>query len=345
MPLKVGANLVFGFCMPREQLEWRERAKGFVGGVVSGLTKLAIGHPFDTVKIRLQCDPASYRGPMACLRSLVQNESIWALYKGCIPPAFGWMVTDSVLLGSLHTYRRMLMRWSPRHQRDGKLPVAYQGLAGVGAGWTNSFLTAPVELLKTKLQMQKETFSSYGKAHGAEFSSTWDCVRQVVRYTGVRGLWRALPATLLFRTSFGPMFASYEVFQRQLGAWASKHREDASWMYAWLLSPASVTFFAGGLAAEVFWFTAYPADVIKNRIMAVSLHEPRYASGTRGMWQAAVELWTPPNMRESECGVLGLPRRLRRIYTGYLTCALRAFPTNAGALLAFETAMYLMQHR
>ena len=48
MPLKVGANLVFGFCMPREQLEWRERAKGFVGGVVSGLTKLAIGHPFDT---------------------------------------------------------------------------------------------------------------------------------------------------------------------------------------------------------------------------------------------------------------------------------------------------------
>ena len=48
--------------------EVRERAKGFVGGTVSGLTKLLVGHPFDTVKIRLQCDPGRYAGPIACLR-------------------------------------------------------------------------------------------------------------------------------------------------------------------------------------------------------------------------------------------------------------------------------------
>ena len=95
--------------------EVRERAKGFVGGTVSGLTKLLVGHPFDTVKIRLQCDPGRYAGPIACLRSLVRHESVWAVYKGCVPPAIGWMVTDSVLLGSLHTYRRMLMRLSLIH--------------------------------------------------------------------------------------------------------------------------------------------------------------------------------------------------------------------------------------
>ena len=211
--------------------EVRERAKGFVGGTVSGLTKLLVGHPFDTVKIRLQCDPGRYAGPIACLRSLVRHESVWAVYKGCVPPAIGWMVTDSVLLGSLHTYRRMLMRWHPQRER---LPVALQGLAGVGAGWTNAFVTAPVELLKTKLQMQRTRFS----ARAAEFTSTYDCARQVVRYTGVCGLWRALPATLLFRTSFGPMFASYDVCQRALGAWAQPYREGASWTYAWLVSPA-----------------------------------------------------------------------------------------------------------
>ena len=51
----------------------------------------------------------------------------------------------------------------------------------------------------------------------------------------------------------------------------------------------------------------------------------------------------PVGMPAHERGLGGLPRRLRRIYTGYLTCAVRAFPTNAGALLAFETAMYLMR--
>ena len=316
--------------------EVRERAKGFVGGTVSGLTKLLVGHPFDTVKIRLQCDPGRYAGPIACLRSLVRHESVWAVYKGCVPPAIGWMVTDSVLLGSLHTYRRMLMRWHPQRER---LPVALQGLAGVGAGWTNAFVTAPVELLKTKLQMQRARFS----ARAAEFTSTYDCARQVVRYTGVCGLWRALPATLLFRTSFGPMFASYDVCQRVLGAWAQPYREGASWTYAWLVSPASVTFLAGGLAAEVFWFVGYPADVIKNRVMADSMHSPRYAGGVRGMCEAARDLWALRDMPAHERGLGGLPRRLRRIYTGYLTCAVRAFPTNAGALLAFETAMYLMR--
>lgn len=139
------------------------------------------------------------------------------------------------------------------------------------------------------------------------------------------------------------MFASYDVCQRALGAWAQPYREGASWTYAWLVSPASVTFLAGGLAAEVFWFVGYPADVIKNRVMADSMHTPRYAGGVRGMCQAAVELWAPPDMRAQERGLVGLPWRLRRIYTGYLTCAVRAFPTNAGALLAFETAMYLMR--
>lgn len=328
----------------RAEGEWAERAKGFVGGTVSGLTKLAVGHPFDTVKVRLQCSPpGTYSGPLACVRSIVRTESVLGVYKGCVPPLLGWLVSDALLLGSLHTYRRMLAGTLPPGE---PMPRRFHLMAGIGAGWTNSLVTAPIELLKTKLQMQKQRVHLRGSAHGRgpapEFHGTWDCLRQTVRTTGVLGLWRALPATLWFRTSFGPMFWSYDYLQKALGGWAERYRASAAPWYAWLLTPASVTFFAGGLAAEVFWFTAYPADVVKNRMMADSLHAPRYAAGVRGMAQAAWELWAPAGMAPRESGVLGLPYRVRRIYTGYLTCALRAFPTNAGALLAFETAMYLM---
>lgn len=34
--------------------------------------------------------------------------------------------------------------------------------------------------------------------------------------------------------------------------------------------------------------------------------------------------------------------RIRNFYTGFLPCFLRAFPTNAAALFAFETTMRLM---
>lgn len=283
-----------------------------------------------------------------CVRSIVRSEGALGVYKGCVPPALGWMFTDSILLGSLHTYRSYISRYI-LHREPGKgdnqLPVGYQVLAGMGAGWTNSLATTPVELLKTKLQMQKQRVTlrhTNGVVEARpEFAGTLDCARQIVRQSGILGLWHALPATLIFRSSFGPMFGSYQYFQRKLSEWAEPLRPGASSWYAWALTPASVTFFSGGLAAEVFWFVAYPADVVKNRLMADSLQHPRYP-GFGGMLAAARDLWTPPRQPMREQGVLGLPWRIRRIYTGYLTCALRAFPTNAGALLAFETVMWLM---
>lgn len=347
--------------MPQETLQSHnevvERAKGFLGGTASGLTKLAIGHPFvglasltqDTVKVRLQCSPpGTYLGMVDCVRSIVRSEGVLGVYKGCLPPALGWIFTDSILLGSLHTYRTYIARHILHKERgagEPGLPMGYQVLAGMGAGWTNSLATTPVELLKTKLQMQKQrvrlTQANGAQAVRPEFTSTFDCARQIVHYSGVRGLWHALPATLLFRSSFGAMFGSYDYFQRKLGGLAERLRPGARTWYAWALTPASVTFFSGGLAAEVYWLTAYPADVIKNRLMADSLQHPKYP-GFGGMFRVALELWTPPDQSPRERGLVGLPWRIRRIYTGYLTCALRAFPTNAGALLAFESVMYLM---
>lgn len=288
---------------------------------------------------------------MDCVRSIARSEGILGVYKGCVPPALGWMFTDSILLGSLHTYRTYIARYI-LHKEPGTgapgLPLHYQALAGMGAGWTNSLATTPVELLKTKLQMQKQRVTLRHTNNALEvrpeFTSTFDCARQIVRHAGITGLWHALPATLIFRSSFGAMFASYDVFQHHLEKLFAPLRPGAASWYAWALTPASVTFFSGGLAAEVFWFTAYPADVVKNRLMADSLQNPRYP-GFGGMIQAAKDVWTPPDQSPRERGLLGLPWRLRRIYTGYLTCALRAFPTNAGALLAFESAMYFMNAR
>ncbi|PKI85201.1 hypothetical protein MVES1_001093 [Malassezia vespertilionis] len=330
-----------------EQHELGERVKGFAAGTVSGLTKLAVGHPFDTVKVRLQCSPpGTYKGMLDCIRSILHKEGVLGVYKGCVPPAIGWMFTDSIMLGSMHTYCRIIGQHFLHLDMDKNpaLPARYQNIAGIGAGWTTAALTTPIELLKTKLQMQRQRVQLSGTSAQArpEFQGTWDCIRQVYRTTGVRGFWQPFPAVLWFRTSFGPLFVSYEYFQVHLGALAASTQPYIPEFAAWCCSPASVTFLSGGLAAEVYWVTAYPADVVKNRMMADALANPRYGSGFRGTFRAAKELWAPADQNPKEKGVLGLALRTRRIYTGFLTCALRAFPTNASALLAFETVMYLM---
>src|SRR5205823_6561110 len=89
---------------------------GFVGGVFSGIAKLSgmypahahnrhcrtadqkiVGHPFDTIKVRLQTTEMShFRGPVDCLMQTLRNEGFAGLYKGATPPLVGWMFMDSV---------------------------------------------------------------------------------------------------------------------------------------------------------------------------------------------------------------------------------------------------------
>lgn len=72
--------------------------------------QLAVGHPADTLKIRLQTSPlGTYRGVLDCLLQIVRLEGPRKLYAGASVPALGWAMTDSMLMGSLQVYRGFLL--------------------------------------------------------------------------------------------------------------------------------------------------------------------------------------------------------------------------------------------
>jgi solute carrier family 25 carnitine/acylcarnitine transporter 20/29 len=151
--------------------------KGFVAGVFSGIAKLTglhtycsflyaqrltrptVGHPFDTIKVRLQTSQMSqFNGPLDCLMQTLRREGPQGLYKGATPPLVGWMFMDSLMLGSLTFYRKLLNErvFQPMHETraaagvyavpaDKTLPTIGHAIAGVMAGSTVSFIAAPVE--------------------------------------------------------------------------------------------------------------------------------------------------------------------------------------------------------
>ncbi|ORY63054.1 carrier protein YMC2 [Pseudomassariella vexata] len=305
--------------------------KGFVAGVFSGVAKLSVGHPFDTIKVRLQTtDSARFNGPLQCVAQTIRNEGIRGLYKGATPPLVGWMFMDSIMLGSLTMYRRLLaenifVRSPPsaRHPDLARnataaaqaahsiahLPSFGHGLAGIMAGATVSFIAAPVEHVKARLQIQY----SANKAERL-YSGPIDCVRKIYGAHGVRGIYKGLFATLMFRSFFFFWWGSYDVFSRIL-------RERTS------LSAPSVNFWAGGCSAQIFWLTSYPSDVVKQRIMTDPMGG-RLGDGTPKFktWSAAAKAV----YRESGW---------RGYWRGFLPCFLRAFPANAMALMAFEGVM------
>ncbi|KAF4462698.1 Mitochondrial carrier [Fusarium albosuccineum] len=127
--------------------------KGFIAGSLSGVAKVTVGHPFDTIKVRLQTTNSShFTGPMHCVRQTIRHEGLGALYKGFTPPLIGWMFMDSILLGSFNVYRQHLKQREFFSSREVNSCFAH-GVAGGLAGWTVSFIAAPVEHIKARLQI------------------------------------------------------------------------------------------------------------------------------------------------------------------------------------------------
>ncbi|KAI0695138.1 mitochondrial carrier [Cytidiella melzeri] len=291
------------------------RLVGAIAGVGSGLTKVAVGHSFDTIKTRLQCSPpGTYRGAIDCLVRTVRNESVLALYKGATPPAIGWAAIDSVLMGSLHNYRLFLIRQQFTEVVPGtdseRLSLVGHGIAGLGAGLTSAFVATPIEHLKIKLQMQLQR-----SVTDRVYKGPIDCARQIIRAQGILGLWTGFTGSLAFRCNFMWMFISFEVLMRTFSSMRGTKFE---------MSTGTANFLSGGLGSFVFWIMAIPADNIKNNMMAVPHNAPR-RSFTSTLRHIYVTSGT------------------RGFFAGLSPTILRAFPTNACAFYVYEGLMRTFQ--
>ena len=63
----------------------RRTVKNSVSGTIAGIAITLVGHPFDTMKVRLQTQPAGkplYKGLLDCFVKTLKNEGVGGLYKG-----------------------------------------------------------------------------------------------------------------------------------------------------------------------------------------------------------------------------------------------------------------------
>lgn len=331
--LRINPHMAFLSCRAAKQViqldsQFRSSPSRYLAS--HRLTSLnLVGHPFDTIKVRLQTsDTSQFRGPLQCLMQTVQKEGVAGLYKGASPPLVGWMFMDSIMLGSLTFYRRLLNEnlFNPSHlaatpiamthldavvstERLQKLPTVGHAMAGVMAGATVSFIAAPVEHIKARLQIQY----SAQKADRL-YSGPVDCAKRIYKFHGLKGIYHGLSATLLFRSFFFFWWGSYDIFTRILSDRTA-------------LSTPAINFWAGGLSAQVFWMTSYPSDVVKQRIMT----DPLAGGLNDGVRKF-------PNWRTAATAVYR-ENGWKGYWRGFVPCFLRAFPANAMALVAFEGVM------
>lgn len=66
--------------------------KYFISGGFGGICTVLVGHPFDTIKVRLQTTQLTgthYDGMIDCAKKTIQKEGVRGLYKGMSAPIAG----------------------------------------------------------------------------------------------------------------------------------------------------------------------------------------------------------------------------------------------------------------
>lgn len=66
-------------------------------GSIAGVTICLIGHPFDTLKTRMQIQK---KGLMETLKRIIKQEGVLSLYKGLSSPLYTVPLLNAVVFGA-----------------------------------------------------------------------------------------------------------------------------------------------------------------------------------------------------------------------------------------------------
>ncbi|XP_052170308.1 mitochondrial carnitine/acylcarnitine carrier-like protein [Diospyros lotus] len=286
-------------------------AKDLLSGTVGGASQLIVGHPFDTIKVKLQSQPTplpgqppKYSGAMDAVRQTLASEGPRGLYKGMGAPLATVAAFNAVLF-TVRGQMESLLRSEPGMP----LTVNQQIVAGAGAGVAVSFLACPTELIKCRLQAQSALADAGGAAVVVKYGGPMDVARHVLRSEGgIRGLFKGLVPTLAREVpGNAAMFGVYEALKQYLAG-----GQDTS-----KLGRGSLIV-AGGLAGASFWAFVYPTDVIKSVIQVDDYKNPKFSGSMDAFGK----------ILRSE-GAKGL-------YKGFGPAMTRSVPANAACFLVYE---------
>jgi solute carrier family 25 carnitine/acylcarnitine transporter 20/29 len=282
-----------------------------IAGGIAGSASIVVGHPFDTVKVRMQVGApgaglasvaTSFGGVSSLFRGLGAPLSTAAVVNAIIFASYGassrlWDAynhnrhTES-LHGVITSEGGILIEHSPKetHQQIGKNMIC-----GSFAGLVQSLIICPMEHVKCRLQIQ------HGQgAADYIYKNSLDCTQQIVQSHGLRGLYRGMASTCWREgPGFGFYFVSYDLVRDKITQVA--RCDEHSFM---------ASFLAGGFAGCFVWASTYPFDIIKTRIQTAPLDAP------------SLKIATVARSLIRKEGFLSL-------YRGLGVTLIRAFPVNA----------------
>jgi solute carrier family 25 carnitine/acylcarnitine transporter 20/29 len=275
-------------------------ALDFFAGCVGGAAGVIVGHPLDTVKVRLQTQSPTnikYTGTFHCLSTIVKQESVRGLYKGISSPLFGVAGVNALIFG-VYGALRPYVSGHPGHDS-----LLAHFAAGSISGAVQSVIASPMELVKTRMQINEDVI-------GSKKQGPLEIIRGIYKNEGglFRGVFKGWGITISREIpGFGFYFASYEALTRfgdgQVGTLGM--------------------LMAGGMAGVVSWIVTFPIDVVKTRLQCDS--SGKYT----GVFDCVRKTYAAEGYKAFSRGLT--------------STVIRAFPTNAATFTVVTWIMRLAE--
>eukprot|EP00897_Mesotaenium_endlicherianum_P008282 jgi/Mesen1/7482/ME000039S06697 len=298
-----------------------ETTVSVIAGFCAGISEVLVGHPFDTIKTKIQTqavdrvgDKVVYKGPLHCASAIIRREGLAGLYRGILSPLIQNAMGVALLFGA--------MDWLREHLGASIFAPHRFVLACVLIGTIESVLYCPLEHVKARLQVgtgrrgaaaaRRGPIGGVGVGVGVGGGGGGGGGGKNVAELQLAGSLQVMRDIL---TAKGPLGLYHGwVFQwlKETGRGGSKHAhpEGLHWLHIWP---------AGSLAGMAYYSVGFPFDTIKTRMQTDSLTHPRYRSFIHAGLQ-----------------VLHEEGSWRELYRGLSACLLRAIPGSAVQFIMFE---------
>lgn len=277
--------------------------KYFLAGGFGGVCTVLVGHPLDTIKVRLQTMPPAqsgkipiYNGAWDCAVKTIKREGFFGLYKGMAAPITGVAPIFAISFLGFGLGKKM---FSSTGDKKENLAPSRLFCAGAFSGIFTAIIMVPGERIKCILQVQE--------LGNQKYDGPISVIKNLYTEGGIKSLYKGTCATLLRDIpACGVYFTTYELLVRY-----QKNNNSEG-----LIN----TIFAGGMAGILNWLIAMPADVLKSRLQIAP--EGMYPRGIRDVFAKLYK-----------------EEGLKALYAGVTPVMLRAFPANAACFLGVELGL------
>lgn len=148
-------------------------------GAFSGAIATALTNPMEVLKVRLQMNKKSRRGAVNELQKIASEEGVTALWKGIGPAMARAAALTASQLATYDETKQVLLKWTSLEEG-----FYLHLISSTLAGAVSTLITAPMDMVKTRLMLQRESKSA------GTYKSGLHCAYQVLLSEGPRGLYK-----------------------------------------------------------------------------------------------------------------------------------------------------------